>query len=624
MSTEEESKKPESEMGLDLDLHFLPAWAQKSANVNQYEKYTGGEGDRRERRGGRDFGDRPPRRDGPRFGGPGGQRGRGPGGPGGPGGGQRPRGDRGEGGRGDRRGPGGRGERRGPGGPPQDRPQIKLPELEVTFIPEEKGVESLARQIKLSGRAYPLFEIGYLVLKKPERYHVHLTSKKKEDGTPVQPLYICGLDETLWLDETDAMHHVLDKHFGTFYSTEKIPTDPPKGVYTFVAQCGMSGTILGPPNYHDYQNKLRKLHQERFARMPFEAFKARIKIVKDEAIVKKWLEEQSFRTEYTALNIPETLKLNSREEVEKHFRETHLANVIKQVDNYTLPGTAAVNAQNRALQSLLRRHYDEQMRFPLKVVNILSGQFARQGLQFFKVNKSVTHVAVARPHYLDYDATPISEGIRKIVDFINANPRSTRKKLIEALAPGANVAAATAVAPVPAAPAETPVPAAAAPTAEGTATETPAEAQATPVPVQPAAPEVPPEVAAIISDLHWLVHQGHVIEFANGILETAKKPAPRPPRPEKQQKTEAVAEEAQADVTTQAGVVEGQGSEAEAAASENAEAAPAETSETGTAAVQDENGASAGADVPGNQEMPLSSEAQTPEPAPDEQNKPQP
>src|SRR5688572_16545123 len=110
MSTEEESKKPESEMGLDLDLHFLPAWAQKSATVNQYEQYTGREGgrdDRGDRRGGprRDFGNRPPRREGgPR------PQGRGPGGPGGFGGGpggQRP----GFGARpqGDRRGPGGRG-----------------------------------------------------------------------------------------------------------------------------------------------------------------------------------------------------------------------------------------------------------------------------------------------------------------------------------------------------------------------------------------------------------------------------------------------------------------------------------------------------------------------------------
>jgi hypothetical protein len=44
-------------------------------------------------------------------------------------------------------------------------------------------------------------------------------------------------------------------------------------------------------------------------------------------------------------------------------------------------------------------------------------------------------------------------------------------------------------------------------------------------------PSAAPEVTAIIGDLHWLVHQGHVIEFASGALETAKKPLPRPPRP---------------------------------------------------------------------------------------------
>ncbi|HTG45638.1 MAG TPA: hypothetical protein VK633_14040, partial [Verrucomicrobiae bacterium] len=259
MSTEEESRKPESEMGLDLDLHFLPSWAQKAPNVNQYEKYTGDEGERRSRggRGGdwggnRDRGARrvdrprpPENRGAPGGGAPQGQ-GQAPGprsfqgdrrGPGGP----RREGGGDFRGRGPRSGPGGP---RGYGGPPQeDRPQIKLPELEVTFFPEEKGVESLARQIKLTGRAYPLFEIAYLVLKKPERYHVQLTARKKEDGQPLQLLYICGLDDTLWLDENEAMHHVLDKHFSTFYAVEKIPTDPPKGVYTFVAQCGISGTI---------------------------------------------------------------------------------------------------------------------------------------------------------------------------------------------------------------------------------------------------------------------------------------------------------------------------------------------------------------------------------------------
>jgi hypothetical protein len=142
----------------------------------------------------------------------------------------------------------------------------------------------------------------------------------------------------------------------------------------------------------------------------------------------------------------------------------------------------------------------------------LSQQFAARGLQFFKVNKTVTHVAVARPHFLDLEATPVSEGVKRIVDFINTTPKCTHKQLLKALAPSPAV-------PVPVTPAPETVPA-----AEGAA----------PAASQPAASAEPtPEMAAVMTDLHWLIHQGHVIEFANGILETAKKPLPKPPKPAK-------------------------------------------------------------------------------------------
>jgi hypothetical protein len=57
-----------------------------------------------------------------------------------------------------------------------------------------------------------------------------------------------------------------------------------------------------------------------------------------------------------------------------------------------------------------------------------------------------------------------------------------------------------------------------------TAATTPASLAESPAPTL--------EQTAIIADLHWLVHQGHVLEFANGRIETARKPNPRPPKPE--------------------------------------------------------------------------------------------
>jgi hypothetical protein len=171
-------------------------------------------------------------------------------------------------------------------------------------------------------------------------------------------------------------------------------------------------------------------------------------------------------------------------------------------------GSAARSLRSSELARLVRTVWEDQRRFPLQIATSLSQQFANHGLQFFKVNKTITHVSVARPHYLDMDATPVSEGVKKIVEFINTHPKSNRRKLVESVAPSPPPA------PLPVAP----------PTEQ-----TPVEGQpATPSP----APGPTPEQTAVIADLHWLIHQGHVIEFANGILETAKKPVPKPPKPE--------------------------------------------------------------------------------------------
>ena len=426
------STLPESEF--DLEKLFLPAWAQQEPSSNKYAKYEGEE-ERPERRGDR-RGPRPPRRDGgPRregFGNrEGGARGRG----------DRPRGDRPQG---ERRWP--EGERPRPMGgerpgfrrsEPRERrePPAPLPEVNLTLLPDERGVESLARQIKMTGRAYPLFDIAQMILQKPERHAVAFSIKKNAEGKPVEPLFVCALDDSLWLAEDEAVAHVLKKHFNTFYQAERTATEPPKGKYTFVAQCGMSGIILGPPNYHDYQNQLRKLHTERFSRMPFEVYKSRVKIVRDEEVVKKWVEDQSWKTEYLCLNMPEPLKLPNMEAVEKHFREHHKENIIKQVEAHTLSGVAARGLRSQPLVRAVRSVWEDQRRFPLQIATVLSQQFASHGLQFFKVNKTITHVSVARPHFLDMAATPVSEGVKNIVDYINSHLKCNRRQLIEALAP---------------------------------------------------------------------------------------------------------------------------------------------------------------------------------------------
>jgi len=485
----------------DLDLEFLPVWAQKPNDAKPFANYAGDERHRSRGRG--DWGDRSPqRRDDNR--------------------GRDFKGRDAKGGGRDRNRDGGRDPKfqKRDGKRPFDKrkdfrrneaPQRPPLELDLSIQPEKNGVESLARQIKHTGRAYPLFDIARLILAKPERYLVVLKTRKKEDGSIAQPLFFCQVDETVWLSEDQAVDHVLSRHFSTFYKTEKTEIDPPKGTYTFVAQCGMSDQILGPPNYHGYQEKLRSLHADRFSRLPFDVFKSRVKIVHDEEVVKQWLDDQSWKTEYIAINLPEEAKLESREAVREHFRQHHLSNLIARVDNVALKASVFSKKTPPRMQNLVRYELDDQRRFPLKVVNVLSQEFSSHGLQFFKRKKSVTHVSVSRPHHLNLDQTPVSDSIRDIVTFVVGNQDCTRRMILDKFVPEPDKPKSAEALP------------------EGDAPEV--------------EPPLSPERTAVLSDLHWLVHQGHVVEYANGQMEIAPKPQQlqpkkKKPKPDKKLKAE--------------------------------------------------------------------------------------
>lgn len=374
-----------------------------------------------------------------------------------------------------------------------------------------------------------------LVIQKPDRYEITFKVKKGPEGKALQPLFVCSLDDSVWLSEADAIRHALKAHFDTFYQTDRQACDAPKGVWTLVAQ--FDEIILGPPNYHGYQEKLREVHAQRAPRLPFDVFKSKVRFVKEEAIVKQWIEAQSSRLEYTTLNVAEPRKLATLAEVEAHFRETHAATLVKSVDAWQLRREQAGPRLPEPMQRLLRVTLERERKFPIRTMTALSAAFAQAGLQFFKRDKTVVHVSIARPHYLDITTNAVSNGVRKIIEFIDTTPNPSRKKLLEALAPAAPAPAPVAVASPAPAPAPSPAEQAAG------STDATVGAAAAPAPAPVAETRVSAEQQAVLTDLHWLVHQGHVIEFANGKLETAKKPVAKPEPAPKVEKAPKAAKE---------------------------------------------------------------------------------
>ena len=377
-----------------------------------------------------------------------------------------------------------------------------LPNLKLAILPDPKRVKSLGDKIRQQCRAYSLFDIARLVLERPDRFKISATILRKGPGKPVSKQWLCPSDDTLWLSQEAAIQHTIRRCFDKFYERVRTKIDPPKGNFAFVAQCGISGKILGPPNYHGYQKTLQDLHAEQFSKMSFHAYKDRVKIVHDEKAVQKWLGDQSWKIEYKAKS--DASVLASMDEVFAHFKAHHLKETLKTGETLQLSATAGLQNPEKSVRELIQFYLAEQQKFPLESATVLSRMFSRQGLHVFSFarngsDRAFLYISVARPRCLN-EGENLSKEIQRIMDFVRANPDCTRKKLIESLRPQTG------------APAEEPSSAA--------AKETEA------APAIPVVNQRTSEEKAIIADLHWLIHEGHVIEFSDGKIEVAKKPPP--------------------------------------------------------------------------------------------------
>jgi hypothetical protein len=363
---------------------------------------------------------------------------------------------------------------------PAPRP-IFLEGWEVKFLPEPRGVEGLLKQIKSTVKTYSLFELARLVLEKSARYLVEF------QRTSGPALFQVSEDGTLWLSESEAAARVLAAHLDKFYRCERIDVEPPKGAHPIIAQCGMSGVLLGPPNLHDYQLKVQKLHTERFSNVAFDIYKARIRMVRDEESVQKWRDQQSSQEVYFPLETPEGTEptpLKNLVEVAEHFQKNHAARVITKLgDQFIVPGSAPVNDSAPPVIEFTRRELDSLIRFPLPLANVLSQKLAAGGLQIFKAHENITYVSVARPKTLDRQANPVSESLAAILDYLESNAGKSRAEQWKALLE---------------------------------------------------LPTLPSDAAlresALLRDFHWLLLQGHVIDFASKGLEIPRRPSARPPQ----------------------------------------------------------------------------------------------
>jgi hypothetical protein len=465
-----------------------------------------------------------------------------------------------------RDGPGGApdrgGQRYGGGGygarPEVDRGPYDSPFFSVSFYPEDTSFNALAKTIRTSCRTIELFEIARTVIGKVDRFVVVLARRPgSSDAAEIasQPIYLSVPDGLPFESEEAALSHVLTNHLGRFFETAEVEIEPPKGNFQVVNRCGVTGELLGPPNYHRYTQIVQQHFASKVSRMPFEAFRSRIETVRDPEVIAQWLAKMKKATRYTwkqaskpataiatapapaaqpqteAVAAPEgsataeaavaevaaqegtttpesapMITFDAFEDARSYLLTNARDKVVRAIETARFHGKLVETMPDGEIRRSIEGALERQRRFPLDTANALRGRLRREHFTIFKKgSKGVSYVCAVKRKFRVPGQT-FAETISALITFVEANPMVRASEL-----PSRFLGIAMPVTP------KSPE-AIAAPVAGSDAPAAP-EADAA-----PAKPEVVLTIdqrakfSRMQGDLRWLVTEGYVTEFIDGRL----------------------------------------------------------------------------------------------------------
>jgi hypothetical protein len=343
--------------------------------------------------------------------------------------------------------------RGGPGMDRQDRGPYDSPYFNAAFFPEDTSFNALVKTIRSSARTIELFEIARTVLGKPDRFVVVVSRKPRPVGSPEaapQPIYVSTPDGVPFESEEAAVNHVMGNYLGSFFDKAEVEVEPPKGNYMVINKCGVTGELLGPPNYHKYSQMVQQHYAAKVSRMPFEAFRSRIETVRDPEVVNQWLEKMKKVTRYT-LKVPgaavpavpaapaeapaaaapespatppapEAPAFDSLDDARLHLLTTARERVVKAVEHARFHGKALDTMPRGEILMAIEGAYERQLRFPLDTANQLRGRLRREHFTIFKKgSKGVSYVCAVKRKFR-VPGQVFGESIGNLIAFIEAHP----------------------------------------------------------------------------------------------------------------------------------------------------------------------------------------------------------
>ncbi len=379
-------------------------------------------------------------------------------------------------------------------GPPQR--ELTPPEkgVQVTIAPDNNAVGLIVKEVQQVARVYPLFDVSKTLLADKKRCRAIF-----EAPEPHAPLYLGTKDNSLFLTKEEANRHLWSSELKSEYVEEEIiEVEPPKGNFQLVAKCGISGEWLGPPNFHNYQSNLRRLHREKFSNMPFERYTAKVKTERDEEAINAWLQSMTQKTRWRIKGKDDAEWIEDQTEAERQLSEQCFSTAFEETRKAELSGDTPPKNLSPSLLASLKLAGNHARKHPAMLIPAICKSIEQQHLPVFK-RQGKLFTGPVRPHPLPAD-TSLAPRPAQMVEWIRGNKPAKLEGLWKALLPEGSTA--------------------------------------------------PP--ADYAADLFWLLHQGHILLFTDDTLVVLEPRQDTPPKKKaaKKKKAKPKADEPKAEETT--------------------------------------------------------------------------
>lgn len=306
------------------------------------------------------------------------------------------------------------------------RKDVSLTNVDIVLKPTTELMDLFVQTMKKTCITYRFFPIVTFFLHKKE-FKIVLTAIKNN-------VIFCTLVESLpFLTKEKAENYLVEKYWDDFFFAEAISVGRPKGNFTSVNRCGITGILLGPPNYHLYTDLLREHYDQHLKEQcSWEVFLDNIKNESEPEIIQQWIESMSRAYRYHLKQNPDVVFENYA--LAKQYLIQHidlLNDGVREIKHIVFPREKIERIVDIELKQAISDEIGNEFRVPIKIGYLCSARFRHEGFHVYRKGRDeekITYVCAIKRRVRD-EFTSFSPHLESIIECIERHPRSSLESI---------------------------------------------------------------------------------------------------------------------------------------------------------------------------------------------------